>query len=116
MLTGTRKNISEVVAALRRDLEIKSNDVTAKPTRYLGRNLVETEEEEEEYNFGVVASYVVNMLEEFNKTALKSSQTLRWERRETGEQELPANEQKSVSTDCWKMAVDRQGGPALCDG
>ena len=91
MLTGTRENISEVVAELRRDLEIKSNDVTTKPTRYLGRTLVKTEEE---YNFGVVASYVENMLEEFNKTALKSSQTLRWERRETGEQELPASQQK----------------------
>ena len=91
MLTGTRENISEVVAELRRDLEIKSNDVTTKPTRYLGRTLVKTEEE---YNFGVVASYVENMLEEFNKTSLKSSQTLRWERRETGEQELPASQQK----------------------
>ena len=34
------------------------------------------------------------MLEEFNKTALKSSQTLRWERREIDEQELPASEQR----------------------
>ena len=49
---------------------------------------------EEEYNFGVVASYPENMLEEFNKTVPKSSQTLRWERRETGEQELPASQQK----------------------
>ena len=74
MLTGTRKIISEVVAEFRRDLEIKSNEVTTTAIRYLGRTLVQTEEE---YNFGVVVSYVENMLEEFNKTALKSSQTLR---------------------------------------
>ena len=34
------------------------------------------------------------MLEEFNMTALKSTPTLRWERRETDEEELPANQQK----------------------
>ena len=34
------------------------------------------------------------MLEEFKKTALQSSQILRWERRETGKQELPASEQR----------------------
>ena len=68
MLAGTQKNISEVLAELRRDLEIKSNEVTAKPSRYLGRTLVKTEEV---YNFGVDASYVENMLEEFNMTALK---------------------------------------------
>ena len=43
MLTGTRKNISEVVAELRRDLEIKSNEVTTTAKRYLGRTLVQTE-------------------------------------------------------------------------
>ena len=91
MLAGTLQNISEVFVELRGDLEIKSNEVTTTATRYLGRTLVKTEEE---YNFGVVASYVENMPEEFNKTALKSSQTPRWERREIGEQELPASEQR----------------------
>ena len=42
---------------------------------------------------GVDASYVESMLEEFNMSALKSSPTLRWERRETDEKELPASEQ-----------------------
>ena len=58
MLAGMLKNISEVLVELRGDLEIKSNEVTIKPTRYLGRTLVKTEEE---YNSGVVASYVRNM-------------------------------------------------------
>ena len=44
MLAGTQKNISEVLAELRRDLEIKRDEVTTKPTRYLGRTLVKTEE------------------------------------------------------------------------
>ena len=44
MLAGTQKNISEVLAELRRDLEIKSNEVTTKPIRYLGRTLLKTEE------------------------------------------------------------------------
>ena len=91
MLAGKQKNISEVLAELRRDLEIESNEVTTKPTRYLGQPLVKTEER---YNFGVDASYVENMLEEFNMTALKSSQTLRWECRETDKQELLAREER----------------------
>ena len=91
LLTGTHQIISEILAELRRDLELKSSEVTTKPTRHLGQTLVKTEEG---YNFGVDASYVENMLEKFNMTALKSSPTLRWERRETDEQGWPASEQK----------------------
>ena len=48
----------------------------------------------EGYNFGVHASYVESMLEEFNTCALKSSPTLRWERQEQHEKEMPASEQR----------------------
>ena len=34
-----------------------------------------------------------SMLEEFNMSGLKSSPTLRWERRENDEKEMPASEQ-----------------------
>ena len=61
------------------------------PTRYLGQTLVKTAEE---YNFGVDASYVESMLEELNMSALKSSPTLEWERRETDEKEMLASEQR----------------------
>ena len=65
--------------------------MTTNPTRYLGRTQVKTAEG---YNFGVDASYVESMLEEFNMSALKSSPTLKWERRETDEKEMPASEQR----------------------
>ena len=42
LVAGTHKYISEVLVELRRDLELKSNEVTTKPTRYLGRTLVKT--------------------------------------------------------------------------
>ena len=44
-LAGTHQIIREILAELRRDLELKSSKVTTKPTRYLGRTLVKTEEE-----------------------------------------------------------------------
>ena len=91
LLARTHQIVSEVLVELRRDLELKSSEETTKPTRYLGRAMVKTEEA---YNFGVDASYVESMLEEFDVSALKSSPTLRWERRETDEQELPASEQR----------------------
>ena len=75
MLAGTHQTISDVLAELRRDLELKSSEVTTKPTRYLGRTLVQAKEE---YNFGVDVSHVESMLEEFNMSALKSLPTLRW--------------------------------------
>ena len=90
LLAGTHQIISEVLAELSRDLELKSSEVTTKPTRYLGRTLVKIKE----YNFGIDASHVESMLEEFNMSALKSSPTLRWERRETDEKEMPASEQR----------------------
>ena len=46
----------------------------------------------EVYNFGVDASYVESMLEDFNMSSLKSSPTLKWERRETDEKKMPASE------------------------
>ena len=73
LLAGTHQNISEILAELKRDLELKSSEVTTKPTR--GRTLVRTEEG---YNFGVDTSYVENLLEEFNMTALKSSPNSGW--------------------------------------
>ena len=48
LLTGTHQIITEVLTELSRDLELKSSEVTTKPTRYLGRTLVKTKEE---YNF-----------------------------------------------------------------
>ena len=56
------------------------------------------------------------MLEEFNMSALKSSPTLRWERRETDEKEMPASEQRVYLTACWKIVVDGSSRPALRDG
>ena len=90
MLAGTHQIISEVLAELSRDLELQSGEVTEKPTRFLGRILVKIKE----CNFGVDASHVGSMLEEFNMSALKSSPTLRWERRETDEKDMPASEQR----------------------
>ena len=90
LLGGTHQIISEVLADLSRDLELQSGEVTTKPTRYLGRILAKIKE----FNFGVDASHVERMLEEFNMSALKSSPTLRWKRRETDEKELPASEQR----------------------
>ena len=91
LLAGTHQIISEVLAELSRDLELKSSEVTTKLTRYLGRTLVKTEEG---HNFGVDASYAESMVAEFNMSALKSSPTLKWERRETDEKDMPASEQR----------------------
>ena len=79
LLVGTHQIIKEILTELSRKLDLKSSEVPTKPKRYLGRTLVTTKEE---YNFGVDASYVEGMLEEFNMSAHKSSPTLRWERRE----------------------------------
>ena len=74
LLVGTHQIIKEILTELSRKLELKSSEVPTKPKRYLGRTLVKTKEE---YNFGVDASYVEGMLEEFNMSAHKSSPTLR---------------------------------------
>ena len=68
LLAGTHQITNEVLAELSRDLELQSGGVTTKPTHYLGRILVKVKE----YNFGVDASHVRSMLEEFNMSALKS--------------------------------------------
>ena len=91
LLAGTHQVIEEILTELSRDLELQSSEVATKPTRCLGRTLVKTKEG---YNFGVDASYVENMLEEFNMSALKSSPTLRWERRVKDEKQVPASEQR----------------------
>ena len=65
LLAGTHQIIKEVLAELSRDVELKSSEVTTKPTRYLGRTLVKTKEE---YNFGVDASNVES--KELTNTAL----------------------------------------------
>ena len=91
LLAGTHQIIKEIFTEWTRDLELKSSEVTTNPTRYLGRTLVKTKEV---YNFRTDASYVESMLEEFNMSALKSSPTLRWERRETDEKGMLANEQR----------------------
>ena len=75
--------------------QVKCGHPDDKPTRYLGRTLVKTKEE---YNFGVDASYVESMLEEFNMSALKSSPTLRSERREKDENEMFANNRKATDS------------------
>ena len=82
LLAGTHQIIKEILTELSRDLELKSSEVTTKPTRYLERTMVKTKER---YNFGLDASYVESMLEEFNMSALKRSPALRWGRRETDE-------------------------------
>ena len=94
LLAGTHQIIKDILTKLSRDLELKSSEVTTKPTRYLGRTLVKTTEE---YNFGVDASCVGSMLEEFNMSALKSSPTLRWERREEDEKETQGNKEPTDS-------------------
>ena len=65
LLAGTHQIIKEVLAELSRDVELKSSEVTTKPTRYLGRTLVKTMEG---YNFAVDASYVES--NELTTTAL----------------------------------------------
>ena len=91
LLAGKHQIIKEILTELSRDLEVKSSEVPTKPKRYLGRTLVKTKEG---YNFGVDASYVEIMLEEFDMSALKSSPTLRSERRKKDEKEMPASEQR----------------------
>ena len=91
LLARTRQIVTEILPELRGDLELKCSEVTTKPTRYLERTLVRTKEG---YNCGVHASYVQDMLEEFNMSALESTPALRWDCRETDEVGLPANEQK----------------------
>ena len=83
------KVISELLTELSPDLQLKSSEVTTKPTRYLGRTLVKTKDG---YNIGVDAACAESTLEEFNMSALKNSPTLRWEHRETDEKEMPASE------------------------
>ena len=60
--------------------------MTTKPPRYLGRIQRKTE-------VHAAPRREENMLEKLTVPALKSSPTLRWERRATHEQELPASEQ-----------------------
>ena len=69
-------------------LELKSSEVTTKPTRYLERTQVRTKEG---YNFGSDASCVQDMLKEFNMSALESTPALSWNRREADEKDLPAS-------------------------
>ena len=102
-LAETQQTITEVLTELGRDLELKSSEVATKPTRYLGRTLVKTKEG---YNFGVGASYVGSMLEDLNISALKSSPTLRWERRETDEKEMPASEHSVCRQLIGKTSMD----------
>ena len=91
LLAGTHQINAKILDQLSRDLELKSSEVTTKPTRYMGRTLVKTQEV---YNPGVYASYVESMLEEFNMSALNSSPTLRWERCETDEKAMLASKQR----------------------
>ena len=81
--------ISEVLAELSRDLELKSSEVTTKQTRHLGRTLVKTAEE-----------VVESMLGLFNMSALRSSPTLKWERRETDEKEMLASADNLLENCC----------------
>ena len=88
LLARTRQIVTEILPELRHNLELKSSELTTKPTRYLGRTLVRTKEG---YNFGSDASCVQDMLEEFNMSALESTPALRWNRREADEKDLPAS-------------------------
>ena len=89
LLAGTHQIFIVVLTELSRDLELKSSEVTTKPTRYLGRTLVKPKEA---CNFVVDASHVESMLAEFTMSALKSP--LRWERREKNEKEMPESERR----------------------
>ena len=71
-----------ILSELQRVLKLKSSEVT------------KTGKDKGGYNFGVDASYVEDMLEELNMSALKSTPAVRWERRETDEEDRPANAQK----------------------
>ena len=56
------------------------------------------------------------MLEEFNMSALKSSPTLRWERRETDEKEMLASEQRVYRQLVGKLLwVDRADFPCAME-
>ena len=58
-------------------------------------------------NFGVDAACVERILEEFNMSAQKkSSPTLRWERREKDEKEMPASEQEVYQQLVGKTIMD----------
>ena len=103
LLAGTHQIVTEILSELKRDLELKSSEVTTKPMRYLGRTLVRTREG---YNFEVDAAYVEDMLEEFNMSALKSTPTLRWERRETDEKGATSERAECVSPTSWTTVVD----------
>ena len=83
LLAGTRQTVTEILPELTRDLKLKSSKVTTKPTRYLRRTLVRTKEG---HNFRVDAPYAEDMLKELNMSVLKSTPTLRWERRETDQE------------------------------
>ena len=111
---NAHKNVSEVLAELTTRSGNQEQRGVDKTNTLHGTN--PCRDREEGYNFGVDVSHAEIMLEEHNMSALKSSHTLRWDRCETDEQEPPANEQTSVSTAGWKIAVDRQSGSALCDG
>ena len=54
LLAGTDQTITEILNELSRDLELKSSEVTTKPTRYMGRTLAKTKEV---YNLGVYGKY-----------------------------------------------------------
>ena len=101
LLAGTHQVIKKIFTELSRDLELKTSEVTTKPTRYVGRTLVQ----KEWYNFGVDASYVGSMLEEFNMSALKSSPPLHrdWEQ---VEERCACKRTKSLRTARWKTVVD----------
>ena len=103
LFAGTRQTVTEIVSELERDLEPKSSEVTTKPTRFLGRTLVRTEEE---HNFGVDASYVEDMLEEINMTALQSTPTLRWAMRRSYQQTSRWRLASSLKNCC---GIDRAG-------
>ena len=68
LLSETRQTVPEILSELKRDSDLKSSEVTTKPTRHLGRTLVRTKEG---HNFRADAAYVEDMLVEFNMSALK---------------------------------------------
>ena len=98
LLAGTHQVITEILTELSRDLGAQEQ---RGGTRDLGRTLFKTEGR---YNFGVDASHVESMLGEFNMSALKSSPTLRWERRERDEKECLQARKELVGKLLW---IDR---------
>ena len=103
VLSGTRP-LLHVLGSARRVLQCSAGATRRRWTQIETLHLRETEyftEATVDLNIGRAMSrngisheYIVNLLDEDNMTALKSSTKLRWERRDNDEEELPWSDQR----------------------